>query len=238
MAKLRRPISLRSQQCCEKAVTLFIRHHVETAALVSETQHELHYILPLFELRKGSFEKLFSALESSLADLGVSSYGIKNTTLEEVFLKVAEEASRSDSENYDESPMKPKVISSNHGEGSTCAEEKQPLTEFGYSLAELSGSSGGDVDEASQWNGYTNSAIPLTYCAAASASATDMALGGRRLRQPDYWAPEPWIFSGKTDEDVDAWLKHYDRVSRYYDWNAPAKLVNVVFFLAGTASLW
>ncbi|KAL3242105.1 hypothetical protein MRX96_021472 [Rhipicephalus microplus] len=105
----------------------------------------------------GSFEKLFSALESSLADLGVSSYGIKNTTLEEVFLKVAEEASRSDSENYDESPMKPKVISSNHGEGSTCAEEKQPLTEFGYSLAELSGSSGGDVDEASQWNGYTNS---------------------------------------------------------------------------------
>lgn len=144
-------------ECCEKAVTLFIRHHVETAALVSETQHELHYILPLFELRKGSFEKLFSALESSLADLGVSSYGIKNTTLEEVFLKVAEEASRSDSENYDESPMKPKVISSNHGEGSTCAEEKQPLTEFGYSLAELSGSSGGDVDEASQWNGYTNS---------------------------------------------------------------------------------
>ncbi|CAN7944115.1 unnamed protein product, partial [Ixodes pacificus] len=84
---------------CERAVTSFIRRHVETASLVSETQHELHYILPLLELRKGSFEKLFSALEASLGFLGISSYGIKNTTLEEVFLKVAEEASRSDSES-------------------------------------------------------------------------------------------------------------------------------------------
>ncbi|EEC08268.1 hypothetical protein IscW_ISCW018772, partial [Ixodes scapularis] len=82
-----------------EAVTSFIRRHVETASLVSETQHELHYILPLLELRKGSFEKLFSALEASLGFLGISSYGIKNTTLEEVFLKVAEEASRSDSES-------------------------------------------------------------------------------------------------------------------------------------------
>ncbi|CAN7974909.1 unnamed protein product [Ixodes persulcatus] len=85
---------------CGRAVTSFIRRHVETASLVSETQHELHYILPLLELRKGSFEKLFSALEASLGFLGISSYGIKNTTLEEVFLKVAEEASRSDSEIF------------------------------------------------------------------------------------------------------------------------------------------
>ncbi|KAH8040136.1 hypothetical protein HPB51_009392 [Rhipicephalus microplus] len=56
-----------------------------------------------------------------------------------------------------------------------------------------------------------DTAIQLTYYAAASTSATDTAQGGCRPRQPDYWAPELWIFSGKTDEDVDAWLKHYDR---------------------------
>ncbi|KAH8021631.1 hypothetical protein HPB51_016027 [Rhipicephalus microplus] len=83
-----------------------------------------------------------------------------------------------------------------------------------------------------------DTAMPLTYYAAASTSATDTAQGGRRPRQPDYWALKPRIFSSKTDEDVDAWLKHFDIVSRYYEWGAPAKLVNVVFFLAGTALLW
>ncbi|KAH8027793.1 hypothetical protein HPB51_010358 [Rhipicephalus microplus] len=56
-----------------------------------------------------------------------------------------------------------------------------------------------------------DTAIPSTSYAAASTSATDMAQSGRRPRQPDYCAPEPRIFSEKTDEDVDAWLKHFDR---------------------------
>ncbi|KAG8190583.1 hypothetical protein JTE90_014059 [Oedothorax gibbosus] len=71
-------------------VTSFIVKHVSTAYLVSESKRELHYILPISELRKGSFEKLFTALETNLTSLGIGSYGIKNTTLEEVFLKVAE----------------------------------------------------------------------------------------------------------------------------------------------------
>lgn len=74
----------------EKKVTEFITSHVSSAYLVSDNKRELHYILPISELRKGSFEKLFTALETSLSDLGIVSYGIKNTTLEEVFLKVAE----------------------------------------------------------------------------------------------------------------------------------------------------
>lgn len=74
----------------ENNVTAFIKEHVHTAYLASDNKRELHYILPINELRKGSFEKLFTALESNLSNLGISSYGIKNTTLEEVFLKVAE----------------------------------------------------------------------------------------------------------------------------------------------------
>uniref|UniRef100_L7LYG4 CCHC-type domain-containing protein n=1 Tax=Rhipicephalus pulchellus TaxID=72859 RepID=L7LYG4_RHIPC len=70
----------------------------------------------------------------------------------------------------------------------------------------------------------------------AAASVTEQ--GSHRPRQPSCWAPEPRIFSGKTDEDVDDWLKHYERVSRYHEWSTSAKLVNVAFFLAGTALLW
>ncbi|GFQ81398.1 ATP-binding cassette sub-family A member 2 [Trichonephila clavata] len=74
----------------QNTVTSFITKHVSSAYLASESKRELHYILPISELRKGSFENLFSALESSMPSLGIASYGIKNTTLEEVFLKVAE----------------------------------------------------------------------------------------------------------------------------------------------------
>lgn len=141
--------------CLENAVSAFIKQHVETAVLVWESQHELHYILPLVELKRGSFEKLFSALESNLGSLGVSSYGIKNTTLEEVFLKVAQEASHSEDESYEEPAKKPKAVSS----ATRChSEEKQPLTDFGCPLNDLSGTSRtGDSEDGLQ-NGSTNSA--------------------------------------------------------------------------------
>ncbi|KAH8022318.1 hypothetical protein HPB51_023371 [Rhipicephalus microplus] len=45
-----------------------------------------------------------------------------------------------------------------------------------------------------------DTAIPLTHYAAATTSATDTAQGGRRPRQPDYWAPEPRIFSGIAED--------------------------------------
>lgn len=49
---------------------------------------------------------------------------------------------------------------------------------------------------------------------------------------------EPRTFSGKADEDVEEWLKHYQRVSKYNRWDQALQLANVVFFLAGTALLW
>ena len=48
-------------------------------------------------LSPGGFEKLFEGLDTSLSQLGVSSYGVADTTLEEVFLKVTEKASNSNS---------------------------------------------------------------------------------------------------------------------------------------------
>lgn len=74
--------------CSEKSVTDFIKKIVVGASLVSETPYELHYILPVSELKKGNFEKLFASLDENLTFLKIKSYGVKSTTLEEIFLKV------------------------------------------------------------------------------------------------------------------------------------------------------
>jgi hypothetical protein len=50
---------------------------------------ELTYILP--REATGNFEKLFTELESRRNELGINSFGVSVTTMEEVFLKVGEE---------------------------------------------------------------------------------------------------------------------------------------------------
>lgn len=50
---------------------------------------ELTYILPSDSTSK--FEKLFHDLESRREELGINSFGVSVTTMEEVFLKVGEE---------------------------------------------------------------------------------------------------------------------------------------------------
>lgn len=49
---------------------------------------------------------------------------------------------------------------------------------------------------------------------------------------------EPRRFAGKAEEDVDEWLTHYERVSKYNRWNAADRLANIVFYLDGTALTW
>ncbi|KAK3087439.1 hypothetical protein FSP39_005943 [Pinctada imbricata] len=77
-------------RCKASKVTDFINKHVSTAYLKSESNRELHYILPFEEAKKGNFEKLFSQLDSKMDQLHLTSYGVMDTTLEEVFLKVTE----------------------------------------------------------------------------------------------------------------------------------------------------
>jgi ATP-binding cassette subfamily A (ABC1) protein 2 len=77
-------------RCRESRVTAFIRSHVAGAYVKSESSQELHYILPFEAAKKGAFEKLFGAMDRSLDALEVSSYGVVDTSLEEVFLKVTE----------------------------------------------------------------------------------------------------------------------------------------------------
>ena len=79
-----------TSKCESSKVTDFIRKHVLTSYLKSESRRELHYILPYEEAKKGNFEKLFDALETQQEELFVSSFGVADSTLEEVFLEVTE----------------------------------------------------------------------------------------------------------------------------------------------------
>ncbi|KAM7392169.1 hypothetical protein PAMP_022799 [Pampus punctatissimus] len=77
--------------CSEARVTQFIRQFVTSCLLVSDSNTELSYVLPSEAVKKGCFERLFQALEQSLDSLALTSFGVMDTTLEEVFLKVSEE---------------------------------------------------------------------------------------------------------------------------------------------------
>ncbi|XP_039660213.1 ATP-binding cassette sub-family A member 2 isoform X1 [Perca fluviatilis] len=77
--------------CSEARVTQFICQFVASCLLVSDSNTELSYVLPSEAVKKGCFERLFQALEESLDSLALTSFGVMDTTLEEVFLKVSEE---------------------------------------------------------------------------------------------------------------------------------------------------
>ena len=104
--------------CSEPRVSQFIKKYVASCLLISDTNTELSYILPSEAVKKGCFERLFQVppmggrgglqrcgdllpsshnalppqhLEQSLEELDLTSFGLMDTTLEEVFLKVSEE---------------------------------------------------------------------------------------------------------------------------------------------------
>lgn len=61
-----------------------ILKHVPNARMVEDLGHEITYVLPYESAKDGAFVDLFHDLDDHLADLGISSYGVSDTTLEEV----------------------------------------------------------------------------------------------------------------------------------------------------------
>ncbi|KAK3590752.1 hypothetical protein CHS0354_030992 [Potamilus streckersoni] len=76
--------------CDVEALTQLIQTHVPMATLESQISAELSYLLPFDESPK--FANLFETVEVSMEKLGVNSFGISPTTMEEVFFKVGKEA--------------------------------------------------------------------------------------------------------------------------------------------------
>lgn len=77
-------------------VSAFVKKFVSRARLVEDNNAELTFQLPDQAAHDGKFHQLFQALERCHKDLGISSFGISDTSLEEVFLKVTEEHSKDD----------------------------------------------------------------------------------------------------------------------------------------------
>ncbi|KAM6949618.1 phospholipid-transporting ATPase ABCA1 [Aplochiton taeniatus] len=80
-----------SEPTDEASVDRLVRRHVPEAVFLESIGQEMTFILPYGGAKDGTFALLFKELDLEMADLGVTSYGISDTTLEEIFLKVAED---------------------------------------------------------------------------------------------------------------------------------------------------
>jgi len=67
-------------------IDAFIMARIENAHKLSEVSSEITYQLPNDSVR--NFKEFFKSLDERKQELGLKSYGIGVTTLEEVFLKV------------------------------------------------------------------------------------------------------------------------------------------------------
>uniref|UniRef100_A0A669FBF6 P-type phospholipid transporter n=1 Tax=Oreochromis niloticus TaxID=8128 RepID=A0A669FBF6_ORENI len=90
--KVQEIVSESSSDADVSLISNVIFKHVPEARLVEDLGHELAYVLPYQAAKDGAFVELFHELDDRLTDLGISSYGISDTTLEEIFLKVAEDS--------------------------------------------------------------------------------------------------------------------------------------------------
>ncbi|KAM6217102.1 retinal-specific phospholipid-transporting ATPase ABCA4 [Rhynchocyon petersi] len=69
-----------------------VQHHVPEAKLVECIGQELIFLLPNKNFKQRAYASLFRELEDTLVELGLSSFGISDTPLEEIFLKVTEDS--------------------------------------------------------------------------------------------------------------------------------------------------
>ncbi|KAG8505138.1 ATP-binding cassette sub-family A member 5, partial [Galemys pyrenaicus] len=75
--------------CATESLSSLVKQHIPGATLLQQNDQQLVYSLPFKDMDK--FSGLFSALDTH-SNLGVISYGVSMTTLEDVFLKLEVEA--------------------------------------------------------------------------------------------------------------------------------------------------
>lgn len=61
-----------------------VRRRVPQAVFLESVGQEVTFVLPYSGARDGTFAQLFQDLDRSMSDLGLSSYGVSDTSLEEV----------------------------------------------------------------------------------------------------------------------------------------------------------
>ncbi|GLD49893.1 ATP-binding cassette sub-family A member 1-like protein [Lates japonicus] len=73
------------------ALLSLAQHHIPGARLVEDSGREAAINLPQVAAKDSSLAVFLSELDQRLPELGISSYGLSDSTLEEIFLRVAEE---------------------------------------------------------------------------------------------------------------------------------------------------
>ncbi|KAI4880963.1 hypothetical protein NFI96_013715 [Prochilodus magdalenae] len=210
------PPSSSLSPCSEGRVTQFIRQYVASCLLVSDSNTELSYVLPSEAVKKGCFERLFQALEQSLDSLALTSFGVMDTTLEEVFLKVSEEdlsMENSDADMKDSpggsSAGKPTSLAGPQAEGAAVGTVTRPEVELSNlvmcsrlspSQASLrSDSSLGSVrgDEGGPYSDFYGEYCPLFNNNQDPDSAS--------LRDEESCSPEPVVLEGQGSFKLEGW---------------------------------
>ncbi|KAM4642187.1 retinal-specific phospholipid-transporting ATPase ABCA4 [Discoglossus pictus] len=123
------------------ALTELIVHHVPEAKLIESIGQELIYLLPGKDFKYRAYASLFRELEETLGDLGLSSFGISDTPLEEIFLKVTAD-SVTGTETPDPAPQ-PRKDSQRCGPDKvapdTCNEPPRPCKAEGRGSQQIKG---------------------------------------------------------------------------------------------------
>jgi len=83
--------------CSSDNILEFIRQYVHNARLVEEIGSEMTFVLPHSKKRRESLTMLFKNIEAKQNTLKIDKYGISDTPLEEIFLKVTSLAERDES---------------------------------------------------------------------------------------------------------------------------------------------
>lgn len=73
-------------QFTRKRLQAFVRKFVKKAKFMEDNSSEVTFLLPETSAHNGDFEDLFMELERSKKKLGISSFGVSDTSLEEVSL--------------------------------------------------------------------------------------------------------------------------------------------------------
>ncbi|XP_072455433.1 phospholipid-transporting ATPase ABCA3-like isoform X2 [Notamacropus eugenii] len=82
-------VMVKEQHCNIREIESLIHEHMPDASLESNIGAELSFILPKENVDR--FKALFEELEDRQTELGISSFGVSVTTMEEVFLRVSKQ---------------------------------------------------------------------------------------------------------------------------------------------------
>ena len=98
--------AVRSEPAEQKTedLTKFIQNVIPEAKLEKQNGNELTYTLPYSALASGDFVKLLEQLEANKKQLNISAYGLSDTSLEDVFLEVAEQRGDEEETFYSKKP--------------------------------------------------------------------------------------------------------------------------------------